>query len=606
MLPRTENGRTPHWPALLVLSLALTALNSVKPLQVDDAAYYYYAAHIARHPFDPYGFEIFWYREPEPANHVLAPPVMLYWWAAAIRLFGERPFLWKLWMWPFSLIFVGSLYALFRRFARGLDGPLVWMTVVSPVFLPGFNLMLDIPALALSLLAVVVFFNAYDRDSQRRAAVAGLLAGVAMETKYTAFLAPAIMLLYAFVSGGLSPTLPWSQALRRMRLGFVAAAIAVGVFILWEALVAWKYGESHFWHEFQEGDRDSLLERFQSLTLPLVTLLGGVAPVVALLNLAALGRRCWLWVVAGWLVVAYGAVACFEADLTVAATPSSCLVESPLARTMSCSLERLVFTATGGLVILTLAAVIWRLLRVERGGLWRPSNWRRHRHEWFLVLWLALEVAGAFLLTPFPAARRLMGMVVVATLVAGRLARLTQSGVRGQRSGVREESDQASRSSLTPDSRPLIPLVWGIALASAVLGMAFWALDCREAQVRKNAAEGAAAWIRNQEPRATIWYVGHWGFQFYAERAGMKPVVPDDPRRPLQAGDWLVVPDARLPRQNIQLDGAWTKPVAELAFADCVPLRTVQCYYGTSQGVPLEHHDGPRIAVTIYRVTVRH
>src|SRR5947209_4569109 len=97
---------------LLLLTLGFTLLNCLKPLQVDDTAYSYYARHIAEHPLDPYGFEIFWYQSPSSANEVLAPPVLPYWWAAAIRLFGERPFLWKLWLLPFNLLFVFSLNTL--------------------------------------------------------------------------------------------------------------------------------------------------------------------------------------------------------------------------------------------------------------------------------------------------------------------------------------------------------------------------------------------------------------------------------------------------------------------------------------------------------------
>src|SRR5579883_780248 len=51
---------------LLLLALAYTLLNAIKPLHIDDAAYYRYAAQAAKHPLDPYGFEIFWYQAPQP------------------------------------------------------------------------------------------------------------------------------------------------------------------------------------------------------------------------------------------------------------------------------------------------------------------------------------------------------------------------------------------------------------------------------------------------------------------------------------------------------------------------------------------------------------
>ncbi|MBV9123114.1 MAG: hypothetical protein JO112_07145, partial [Planctomycetes bacterium] len=122
--------------SVVFLALLYTLLNAVKPLHVDDGAYYEFARHLAAHPLDPYGFQIFWYQYPEPANYVLAPPVLPYWWAAAYAVVGEHPFWWKVWLFPFALLFVGSVHVLFRRCARGLEGPLVWMTVLSPTFLP--------------------------------------------------------------------------------------------------------------------------------------------------------------------------------------------------------------------------------------------------------------------------------------------------------------------------------------------------------------------------------------------------------------------------------------------------------------------------------------
>ena len=42
------------------------------------------------------------------------------------------------------------------------------------------------------------------------------------------------------------------------------------------------------------------------------------------------------------------------------------------------------------------------------------------------------------------------------------------------------------------------------------------------------------------DPRSeTVWFLGHWGFQFYAEGAGMRPVIPGQSR--LEEGDWLLI-----------------------------------------------------------------
>src|SRR5579871_952488 len=97
---------------ILVLAAVLTGLNAAKPLHVDDATFYFNAEQIALHPFDPYGYTMLRWSDAVPALHALATPVLPYWWAAAIRIFGDRPVLWKLWLFPLALIFVASLAAL--------------------------------------------------------------------------------------------------------------------------------------------------------------------------------------------------------------------------------------------------------------------------------------------------------------------------------------------------------------------------------------------------------------------------------------------------------------------------------------------------------------
>ena len=112
----------------LLLAAALAGANVFKPPVIDDTAYLAVARQIAQTPLDPYGFEQFWYEQPEPANHVLAPPVLPYWLALGIRLLGEKPMLLKLWLFPIALLFVGAFDSLLRRFARGMNSPLLVKT----------------------------------------------------------------------------------------------------------------------------------------------------------------------------------------------------------------------------------------------------------------------------------------------------------------------------------------------------------------------------------------------------------------------------------------------------------------------------------------------
>jgi hypothetical protein len=221
----------------------------------------------------------------------------------------------------------------------------------------------------------------------------------------------------------------------------------------------------------------------------------------------------------------------------------------------------------------------WRLLRREqrRGERWRGKTV-------FLLLWLALEVAGFLALTPFPAVRRVLGVGVVLTLLLGRLAS-TRAALLWQKG-----------------------IITALLILGIGLGLGFWALDTHGAWVQKRAAEDAAAWIQ-AHGGGRVWYVGHWGFQFYAEHQGMEPVVPryrrpETPGLPspsrLRRGDWLVIPDPRQNQQELTLAGEPLELEAWLVLDGWLTLNTVPAFHGGRS--PVEHREGTYREVLIYRV----
>jgi acetyl esterase/lipase len=543
-------------PALLGLAAAVIALDAVKPLTIDDAGFHAFAAQIARRPSDPFGFE---FMGVNPAMETLAPLLLPYWLAGALRLLGEQPWLWKLSLLPFALLLAFALHALLRRFARGLELPLTAMLMLSPTFLPAWNLMADLPALALSTAALAAYLRAADRASFSLAALAGALAGLGMLAKYTGFVTPAVFLLHAALYGG-------------RRRALLAAATAALLFAGWEAHIASAYGESHFlFHLRQRGV--PLLAKLR-LVLPLLTCLGGLAPCLGVLGLAALGasRRAVL-AAAAFAGLGLAAAALLPTEWQV-------LTRSPEDGALRATLSAALFALTGlGVAAVTLTAA-WRLLR--RGAGFQPAFGTRQvenpphgaggrRAEWFLLLWLGLEAAACLAMTPFAAARRLLGVEVVMTLLVGRLAAHTcrAAGRRG--------------------------LVRGAVVGSALLGLAFFGVDLWEALARKGAAERAARWVRRQGGGADGWFVAASSFDFHAERAGLRRVTKHEGPRP---GDWLVIEHTHAELVRYPLP-AWP-PARRLVATDWLPLRTQLCYYGS--GTPVEHRDGPRFTVSIYRL----
>lgn len=297
------------WKALTTgpaaLALLLTLGNAAKPPVVDDTAYLLFARHLSVHPLDPYGWELNWYVRPEPAMDILLPPVLPYWLALGIRLVGEQLTLLKLWLFPVCYLLARSAWTLFRRFAPGWEQPGTTLLTLGPACLPLVNFMLDIPAAALGLAAVAAFVRGCDERSTRRVFLAGLLTGLAMQTKYTALTLPGVFALYALSRRRLVPALG-------------ATAVAAGVFVLWELAVTLRNAESHFVHQLgmqPGGDWRTRLDAKLDLFRPLVAQLGGLA--------TAWGLIAW-WAVGVDRRVLVGATALISVGfVAVAVTPAA-------------------------------------------------------------------------------------------------------------------------------------------------------------------------------------------------------------------------------------------------------------------------------------------
>ena len=244
-----------------------------------------------------------------------------------------------------------------------------------------------------------------------------------------------------------------------------------------------------------------------------------------------------------------------------------------------------VFVTIGSLAALNVLAAAGTL--VARGRLSQP--FRRDRDAWFLVGWLSVEVAGYFLLTPFPAARRVLSLVVIGSIVAARLASRTGR--------------------VDPRRRPPAWVVgWGVAA-----GLVLYAIDTWDALPEKVLAERAASVIPPGPHR--VWYNGHWGFQYYCDRAGMHPVNPSPtvwpaPPTRLSRGDYLVFPlipdDFGFYRPyhggaKFVPDPRFVEPVAEFEWEDSLPAQTIPTLYGGE--VPVNGRSHPRLRVVVYRVT---
>jgi len=394
--------------------------------------------------------------------------------------------------------------------------------------------MLDMPTLTLTLASLVLFMGACDGRRPAWVIGSGLVAGLAMQTKYTGAIAPAVVLAYAAVYG-------------RMGLGLIAATLAATAFSLWECVLFLLYGHSQFIWSLKYSFPDPWSKLV--LAKGLLMTVGGTSVCAALIAMVGLSLpRGLILLSIGLVLVGYALIA-------------------------FAPVERVVFASFGIAVGVGTLTAFWRLLRFQDGHVWKTREWGSKREEIFLVLWLVLEIAGYFFISPFCAVRRILGVVMVITLIVGRLA---------------------SMSRRTPEK---VNVTRAVVVLGTVLGLAYSFLDILEAHAAKSAALDAERWIREHDANARIWYAGHWGFAYYADHAGMQPVVPDNSL--LRRGDWLVAPN-RIERQDIEYENPRLNFLNVKNYDDAFKVRSVICFY--SGIVPVEHRGDPRLEVYLFRV----
>lgn len=465
--------------ALAGIALLACLINAAKPIHIDDPAYLQFARQIAMDPLHPYSFTAHYFENPCPANEVLAPPVFLYWLGLSVKV-SEQPLVWHLLLLPWLMLLTFALDGLARRIAGETS---VWLTaafVLSPAVLPGINLMLDLPALALSAAAWYLLLRALDDDSWTKAIAAGVILGLACETKYTAFSG---MLLWVAAAFMLAPN-PKQAVLPVVAACLSALVLVAGI----EALIYLSSRESHlYFHTIKrllhptpsqaEGERLPL-----AFYLPYAAFVGIGCPAALLIFVSCVTRR--LLDRSARTDPAWQAVF-FRAGIVLL------LIALGFAKGFS-GLNLTTFTFFGFLMLVLFFAVIPTHTPVGS----------------YLYLCLLIELVFCIWISPFPAMRRTLGIALVCWLAACLVS-----------------------STIRPMTVRLCCLL------SILIGGPIWFLDYRLATAQRDAANLVSQ--RHGTEAGRIWYLGAWGWMFYAEQNGFQHAVPGKTR--LEVGDLLAV-----------------------------------------------------------------
>jgi 4-amino-4-deoxy-L-arabinose transferase-like glycosyltransferase len=489
MAPPTESFQNQH-PSIHYLLLAIAVLACLLPFagsafKVDDTLFLYVARHIAKHPLDPYGFKVNWYRDAVPmAVETKNPPLASYYLAAAASIFGwsERA-LHLAFLLPALAVVLGT-YRLAQRFT---NSPLLAAaaTLLTPGCLISANsVMCDVSMLALWLWAIIFWIEGIEPQKPAYLITSALLITLCSLAK--------------FFGIALIPLLAVYSLARQRRLGNWAWYLLLPILVLtgfqhWTKAVYGLRMITSAGHVStgirQERQASTLAKLFVDLSF-----VGGcMLPALTLAPLLWTRRKilivCALSAIAGFLL------ATGQIGLGGILGPPHFYHHS-----LSVGIHLTLFIAAGSSVMALAVADAWK---------------RKDANALLLMLW----VIGTFIFTGFLNwtinARSVLPLIpAVGILLARRADELRATSIRW---------------------RPAL-VALSLAAAGAVSLWLTWA-DSELANSARTAAEIIEQRTRNQP--GTVWFTGHWGFQYYMEAFGARPVVLDDP--PHRPGDFLAV-----------------------------------------------------------------
>ncbi len=179
--------KTPTSMEFIVLALFIliaAAVNLTKAVQIDDTAYLEMAKAILRAPLHPLSQVINWEDTAEPVFNLNQPLFIPYVYALLIKGFGESVVVLHLFIGLCSALAIIVFYRLATDFQTRQPLFLTGLFALSPSFLPGQNLMVDIPLVTFWLVFFWMILS-IEKEDHKKYMLAAVAVAIACLTKYT-------------------------------------------------------------------------------------------------------------------------------------------------------------------------------------------------------------------------------------------------------------------------------------------------------------------------------------------------------------------------------------------------------------------------------------
>lgn len=495
--------------SLIAAFAAIAALTPFlnKAFHIDDPLFLWIGQRIAHHPADPYGFARNWYVTTQPMFAIMQnPPLSSYYMALAASFLGwSEPAMHGAFLVPAIAALIGTFF-LARRLCRS-PVTAALLLLFTPVFLvSATGVMCDVWLLAFWLWSIECWLGGLERNSALLLFLASILVAAAALTKYFGVALIPLLAVYAVVRE------------RRVKYRALYLFIPILVIVGYELSTRTIYGRGLFssamllsWHQNAKPERHFLQQLLVGLSFTGGCLFSVLfyAPFIRWQKGA---RR------AGGPAVESGRMPNFRILITALAI----FVVSLLlfyfgalkpALPLGIAIEGALFVTIGiGILTLALADIV--------------------QHKSPDSLLLGLWVFGTFVFAAMMnwtiTSRTFLPMAPAVVILVIR--KIAESAV--------EVAPLSGGSNVSILPRTAGAAIWLPLLPSALLSLLIAIGDYQSAGTARTASNQFER--RLAEWPGTVWFEGHWGFQYYMQQWRAKPLDAKD--RHLVEGDVLIVP----------------------------------------------------------------
>jgi hypothetical protein len=492
-----------------------------KPFNIDDPLFVWVAQQVVHHPLDPYGFQVNWSDTAIPISEITKNPPLASYYAA---LFGA----WTHWseialhlafLLP-ALIVILATYELARDMTSRPVLAAV-LTLAAPAFLvSSTSVMCDVLMLALWMVCLLAWREGLASENKIYLLAGAILIALCALTKY--------------FGACLIPLLAVDSLLRRKRILAWAPFLSLPAVVLvgYQFWTKDLYGQGLLWGATQYARSAWFLaspSRLGSFFVGL-SFTGGCALLVLVMAAIVFRKR--------WIAAALG----------LAILPAALLAWNVLGRFSGKDHKVSLFIT---LVAFIAGGVLTTFLSV--------SDWRKERtaDSALLAAWVLGTICFAALLNWTVNARSVLPLIPAVAILITRAI-------------DRREKDRLEIDCLKKDRLELAPSAWVLgALVFASLAISLWlaASDAALAYSARQAAREISG--RHTAAQGRLFFMGHWGFQYYMQELGAEPV--DMRKNNVTRGDTIV-----LPKNNVN-----TRPLAP-QFVASTELLEINVNYGVT------------------------